>query len=37
MTGKTKVFIDSNIPMYAAGKEHPNRKPSIKIMKLISE
>ena len=37
MTGKTKVFIDSNIPMYAAGKEHPNRIPSIKVLELISE
>jgi predicted nucleic acid-binding protein len=37
MTGKTKVFIDSNIPMYAAGKEHPNRTPSIKVLELISE
>jgi uncharacterized protein len=23
-----KVFIDSNIPMYVAGKEHPHREPS---------
>ncbi len=37
MTGKTRVFVDSNIPMYAAGKEHPNKIPSIKILKLISE
>jgi len=37
MTGKTRVFIDSNIPMYAAGKEHPNRTPSIKVLELISE
>ena len=36
MTKKTKVFIDSNIPMYAAGKEHPNKEPSIKILELIS-
>ena len=37
MTRKTKVFIDSNIPMYAAGGEHPNKEPSIKILELISE
>ena len=37
MTGNTRVFIDSNIPMYAAGKEHPNRTPSIKVLELISE
>jgi len=37
MTGKTRVFVDSNIPMYAAGKEHPNKIPSIKVLKLISE
>ena len=37
MTRKTKVFIDSNIPMYAAGREHPNKEPSIKILELISE
>lgn len=23
-----KVFIDSNIPMYVAGREHPNRAPA---------
>lgn len=23
-----KVFIDSNIPMYVAGREHPNREPA---------
>jgi uncharacterized protein len=34
---KTKVFIDSNIPMYAAGNEHPNRAPSIKILESVSE
>jgi len=37
MTGKTRVFVDSNIPMYAAGKEHPNKIPSIKVLELISE
>ncbi len=37
MTGKTRVFVDSNIPMYAASKEHPNKIPSIKVLELISE
>ena len=37
MTKKIKVFIDSNIPMYAAGDEHPNRENSIQLLKLISE
>lgn len=37
MTGKTRVFIDSNIPMYAAGKEHPNKNPSIRVLESISE
>jgi uncharacterized protein len=34
---KIKVFIDSNIPMYAAGNEHPNKVPSIKILESVSE
>lgn len=29
------VFIDSNIPMYAAGKEHPNRAPSIRFLSQV--
>lgn len=36
MTQRIKVFIDSNIPMYAAGRDHPNKEPSIKILELIS-
>ena len=24
----TRIFVDSNIPMYVAGKEHPNREPA---------
>lgn len=27
-----KVFLDSNIAMYAAGREHPNRMPSIRVL-----
>jgi uncharacterized protein len=37
MTDKPRVFVDSNIPMYAAGREHPNKESSIKILELISE
>lgn len=37
MIRKIKVFIDSNIPMYAAGNEHPNKVPSIKILESVSE
>lgn len=37
MTGRTRVFVDSNIPMYASDKEHPNKIPSIKVLELISE
>ena len=27
-----KVFVDSNIPMYVAGGEHPNRAPSRRLL-----
>ena len=37
MIKKIKVFIDSNIPMYAAGNEHPNKTQSIEILGSISE
>lgn len=37
MVKKTKVFIDTNIPMYAAGEEHPNKAASVKILESISE
>jgi predicted nucleic acid-binding protein len=30
-----KVFIDSNIPMYVAGRDHPNREPAIKFMERV--
>ena len=36
MIKKVKVYIDSNIPMYAAGLEHPNKEPSIKILESVS-
>ena len=30
-----KVFIDSNIPMYVAGAEHPNREPARKFLDRV--
>jgi hypothetical protein len=30
-----KVFIDSNIPMYVAGKEHPNREPARRFLDRV--
>lgn len=36
MIKKTKVYIDSNIPMYAAGQKHPNKESSIKILEMVS-
>ena len=29
------VFIDSNIPMYVAGAEHPNRQPALRFMERV--
>jgi predicted nucleic acid-binding protein len=31
-----RAFIDSNIPMYAAGKEHPSKKPSINLLRRVA-
>lgn len=31
------VFLDVNIPMYAAGKPHPYREPCIRLMRAIAE
>jgi len=31
-----KVFIDTNIPMYAAGKEHPCKAGSIEILEAVA-
>jgi len=28
-----KVFIDSNVPMYVAGREHPHREPARRVSK----
>ena len=30
-----RVFIDSNIPMYAAGRAHPHREPSIRFLRRV--
>lgn len=30
-----KVFLDSNVPMYAIGKEHPLREPSLEALKAV--
>ena len=30
-----KVFIDSNIPMYVAGREHPNRAPAQRFLARV--
>lgn len=31
------VFIDSNIPMYVAGKDHPSREPSRRFMRQVRD
>src|ERR1700680_2737049 len=30
-----RVFIDSNIPMYVAGREHPHREPSRRLLARV--
>lgn len=30
-----KVFIDSNVPMYVAGREHPNREPARRLLAQV--
>ena len=30
------AFIDANVPMYAAGQEHPLREPSIRVMQVVT-
>lgn len=37
MIEKIKVFIDTNIPIYAAGQEHPNKILSIKVLEQVSD
>ena len=36
MINKIKVFIDTNIPIYVAGSQHPNKNSSLNILKLVS-
>jgi predicted nucleic acid-binding protein len=31
------VFIDSNIPMYGAGRDHPNREPSLRFLEAVRQ
>ena len=30
-----KVFVDSNIPMYVAGRDHPNREPARRFLERV--
>jgi len=30
-----KVFVDSNIPMYVAGREHPSRGPALRFLERV--
>ena len=30
-----RVFVDSNIPMYVAGRDHPNREPSKRFLERV--
>ena len=32
-----RVFVDSNIPMYVAGAEHPNRDPATRFMESAAD
>lgn len=32
-----KVFVDTNIPMYAAGKDHEHKKPCLELLELIAD
>lgn len=31
------VFVDANIPIYAAGREHPYKAPSVRVLMLAAE
>ncbi len=37
VTDATTAYVDVNIPMYAGGREHAYRAPSLRVMALISE
>lgn len=30
-----RVFLDSNVPMYVAGSDHPNRAPSLRFLERV--
>ncbi len=30
-----RIFVDSNIPMYVAGREHPNREPARRLLARV--
>lgn len=32
-----RLFLDSNIPMYVAGREHPHRAPSLRLLERMRE
>lgn len=32
-----RAFIDSNIPMYASGSEHPSKQPSVQLLQRIAK
>ncbi len=34
---KPRVFIDANVPMYAAGSEHPLKSPCVKMLAAAAE
>ena len=31
------VFIDANVPIYAAGREHPYKQPSARILRIVAD
>ena len=31
------VFIDANVPIYAAGREHPYRQPCVRILRILAD
>ena len=32
-----RIFIDSNVPMYVAGKAHPNREPARRLLERVQQ
>ena len=31
------AFIDANVPIYAAGREHPNKEPCARVLMMVAE